>query len=356
MPYGLVLDDKQLAASPLPASRGPLTEALFDLLERDASRARVWLPQLSDADDDPLFGDDSALALYCLYELHYRGFDGVDVDWEWDPALLTWRQSLERAVVQRLRDEVGPLPSSPAIPDALRDLMSNAEGPSLSSHLLKSGNAEHFREMTIHRSLYQLKEADPHTWAIPRLTGHPKAAAVEIQSDEYGDGVARDMHQNLFGLTMDELGLDPSYHAYLSLIPGWTLATVNAVSLFGLHRRWLGAIVGHLAIFEMSSVEPMSANAAALRSMGFGSDARHFYAVHVVADAHHQHVAAEKLAKGLADQRPELAQDILFGGATVMALETEAARRMIDAWSHGHSSLRSDSSLRGESLAAAGAR
>jgi Iron-containing redox enzyme len=343
MPYGVVLDDKQLAPSGLPPSRGPLTEALFDLLERDPARARVLLPGLADAHDDPLYGDDSALALYCLYELHYRGFDGVDADWEWHGGLLGWRQALEHALVERLHDEVGVLPGSPRIPDALHDLISDAGGPSLSAHLLRSRNAEHFREMTIHRSIYQLKEADPHTWAIPRLSGHPKAAAVEIQADEYGDGNARDMHQNLFGLTMDELGLDPAYHAYLSLVPGWTLASVNAVSMFGLHRRWLGALVGHLAIFEMSSVEPMGKNAAALRAMGFNSDARHFYAVHVVADAHHQHVAADKLARGLADQRPELAHDILFGGATVMALEAEAARRMIDAWELGNSSLRSES-------------
>jgi hypothetical protein len=316
-----------------------LTQALFDLLDRDPQRARVLLPALSEADDDPLFGDDSALALYCLYELHYRGFDSVDVDWEWNAGLIDWRGSLERAFLQRLRDEVGVLPDAPKIPDALHELMAAAEGPSLSAHLLRTGNAEQFREMAIHRSLYQLKEADPHTWAIPRLTGHSKAAAVEIQTDEYGVGVARDMHQNLFGVTMAELGLDPAYHAYLPMIPGWTLAGVNAVSFFGLHRRWLGAVVGHLAMFEMTSVEPMGANAAALRKMGFGADARHFFAVHVVADAHHQNVAADKLAKGLAEQRPELAGDVLFGGATVMTLETEAARRMIDAWEQGRRSL-----------------
>jgi hypothetical protein len=162
---------------------------------------------------------------------------------------------------------------------------------------------------------------------------------VEIQADEYGGGVARDMHQNLFAVTLDELGLDPSYHAYLPVVPGWTLASTNAVTLFGLHRRWLGAAVGHLAIFEMTSVEPMGANAAALRKMGFGPDARHFFAVHVVADAHHQHLAADRLAKGLAEQHPELAQDILFGGASVMSLERLAAERMLEAWRGGRSSL-----------------
>ena len=339
MPYGTVLGDKELAPSSLPSARGPLTEALFDLLDRDPQRARVLLPELSEADDDPLYGDDSALTLYCLYELHYRGFAGVDVEWEWQPDLISWRSSLEEGFIQRLRDEVGSISPEPKIPDALHDLMATASGPSLSAHLLRSGNAEHFREMAIHRSLYQLKEADPHTWAIPRLAGHPKAAAVEIQTDEYGVGVARDMHQNLFGITMSELGLDPAYNAYLPMIPGWTLAGVNAVSFFGLHRRWLGAVVGHLAMFEMTSVEPMGANAAALRKMGFGSDARHFFAVHVVADAHHQHVAADKLAKGLVEQRPELAHDVLFGGATVMTLEVEAARRMIEAWDQGRRSL-----------------
>ncbi len=339
MQYGDVLDDKQLAPSALPPARGPFTEALFDLLVREADRPRLFLPRIEDGDDDPLFGDDSALALYVLYELHYRGFHDIDSTWEWQPDLLAWRRELERAVIGRVREEVGPLPLQPHIPDALHSLMDNADGPSLSHFLQHRGTAGQFREMAKHRSIYQLKEADPHTWAIPRLAGSPKAAAVEIQADEYGDGQTRDMHQNLFGVTMAELGLDPTYHAYLPVVPGWTLAGVNVVSLFGLHRRWLGAIVGHLAMFEMTSVEPMGASAAALRRLGFGADARHFYSVHVVADAHHQHVAADKLARGLVDQRPELAHDVLFGGAAVMALETEAARRMIDLWERDQSSL-----------------
>ncbi|MCZ3389438.1 MAG: iron-containing redox enzyme family protein [Actinomycetia bacterium] len=345
MQYGQVLDDKQLAPSALPPARGPLTNALFDLLTRAADRPRTVLPRIDEGDDDPLFGDDSALALYALYELHYRGFGAVDVTWEWQPDLLSWRRDLEQAVVRRLQDEVGPLPQQPQIPDALHALMDDADGPSLSGFLQERGTADQFREMAMHRSIYQLKEADPHTWTIPRLAGYPKAAAVEIQADEYGDGVARDMHQNLFGLTMTELGLDPSYHAYLPLVPGWTLASVNIVSLFSLHRRWLGAAVGHLALFEMTSVEPMGASAAALRRLGFGADARHFYSVHVVADAHHQHVAADKLAKGLVNQQPELAHDVLFGGAAVMALETEAARRMIELWERDRSSLLGDPAL-----------
>lgn len=42
----------------------------------------------------------------------------------------------------------------------------------------------------MHRSAYQLKEADPHSFALPRVpAGRAKAAFVEIQADEYGGGV-----------------------------------------------------------------------------------------------------------------------------------------------------------------------
>jgi len=129
MQYGAVLDDKQLAPSALPPARGLLTDALFDLLSRDATRPRLVLPRVVDSDDDPLYGDDSALALYALYELHYRGFDGVDVEWEWQPDLLAWRREFERAVLTRLHDEVGSLPERPQIPDALHALMEDAGGP-----------------------------------------------------------------------------------------------------------------------------------------------------------------------------------------------------------------------------------
>src|SRR5205807_8709536 len=135
---------------------------------------------------------------------------------------------------------------------------------------------------------YQLKEADPHTWAIPRLMGGPKSAMVEIQADEYGGGQPGQSHAELFADTMAGLGLDATYGSYLDLLPGTTLATVNLISLFGLHRRWRGALVGHLAVFEMTSVVPMSRYSAALRRLGVDHSARLFYDVHVEADAVHE--------------------------------------------------------------------
>ena len=130
------------------------------------------------------------------------------------------------------------------------------DGPSLSSYVKVSASLDEVREFLVHRSAYQLKEADPHSWAIPRLSGPPKAALIEIQSDEYGGGRAEWIHAELFARAMRALGLDSDYGAYLELIPGITLATVNLMSLFGLHRRWRGAIVGHLALFEMTSSIP----------------------------------------------------------------------------------------------------
>jgi heme oxygenase-like protein len=73
---------------------------------------------------------------------------------------------------------------------------------------------------------------------------------------------------------MRELGLDDTYGAYLAIIPGVMLATVNLASYFGLHRRLRGALVGHLAVFEMTSVEPMGRYSTALRRHGFWSWAR----------------------------------------------------------------------------------
>ena len=126
------------------------------------------------------------------------------------------------------------------------------------------GSLAEMREFAVHRSAYQLKEADPHTWAIPRLEGSTKAALIRIQADEYGYGTTRRMHQQLFVETMRALGLDPTYGAYLDALPGTTLATVNLITLFGLHRRWRGALVGNLAVYEMTSVVPMGRYSSAL--------------------------------------------------------------------------------------------
>ena len=147
------------------------------------------------------------------------------------------------------------------------------------------------------------------------------------------------MHATLFGDTMAAVGLDPAYGAYLDQLPGVTLATVNLVSLFGLHRRWRGALVGHLAVFEMTSVEPMGRYGRALGRLGWGPGSRRFYDVHVEADVGHAVVAARRMAAGLAAQDPLLAPDIVFGAEALMAVEERFTRHLLSSWAAGRSSL-----------------
>jgi hypothetical protein len=290
--------------------------------------------------DHPICGEDSSLALYLCYELHYRGFGGVDDRWEWEPSLLAVRRSLEGAFIDALFDEVGPPVPCADVESYLHALVSSGSGPSLSEYVAVQGSIEQFREFAVHRSAYQLKEADPHSWALPRLQGRPKAALATIQFGEYGDGHQDRIHASLFVDTLSRLGLDPTYGRYIDQIPGVTLSTVNLVSLFGLHRRWRGALVGHLAVFEMASVGPNTRYGNALRRLGFDAVATRFYDTHVTADAIHEIIAATDLAGGLAAAEPGLSGDIAFGARAIMATEGRFSRHLLAAWRGGRCSLR----------------
>jgi hypothetical protein len=122
---------------------------------------------------------------------------------------------------------------------------------------------------------------------------------VEIQYEEYGSGDASSMHSVLFGKTMNALGLDSSCGSYVEVLPGATLATVNLVSMFALHQRWRAALVGHLAVFEMTSVEPMGRYSNALARFGIGPEGRRFYDVHVIVDERYALIARDRMVAGL---------------------------------------------------------
>jgi hypothetical protein len=329
--------------SRLPEPRGSASDFLITCLSRSPAAGPRRVPaSVIAAGSEPLEREDLHLALYVCYELCYRSFDGVDPGWEWSPAVLGLRAELEQALLAELSRDVAPRTDvdPETVGSLLFELAAADDGPSLSRFLEARGTDEHFREFAIHRSAYQLKEADPHTWAIPRLSGAPKAALVEIQADEYGGGRPERMHSRLFAGAMEALGLDSSYGAYLDLLPASTLATVNLMSLFGLHRRWRGAIVGHLAMFEMTSPLPNRRYGNGLRRLGHGTDATEFYDEHVEADSVHENVAAYDLAGGLARQEPELADDIVFGAQALLRLEDRFARHLLDAWGADRSSLR----------------
>ena len=325
----------------LPGARGPLSTAV---LARLTGHAAGGPPDLEV--DDALGDDDLHLALYLCYELHYRGFEGVDDASEWDPMLLALRASMEHAFESALRDAIRVEPvAATDVPAALREV-GEAGDPSVAGFLGREADLWHYEEFLIHRSAYHLKEADPHSWVIPRIAGRAKAALIEIQSDEYGGGDVDWMHAVLFGETMRSLGLDATYGAYLGQIPGVTLATVNLMSLFGLHRRWRGSAMGHLAAFELGSARPNRLYGDGLRRLGYDTDVTRFFDEHVTADSVHDMIATYDLAGSLALQEPELASDIVFGARALGTLDGRWADHVLARWHVGATSLRRGSEPR----------
>jgi hypothetical protein len=326
----------------LPSARGPLSGSLLRALAGPVMHLPRWPSGLVDTATD----DDLQLALYCCYELHYQGLPGVSDDWEWEPSLLELRRALERRFEAELRVAVGRTATGASeVVDRLWQLATSGDGPSLSGWALEHGTLDHARELAVHRSCYQLKEADPHTWAIPRVSGQAKATMVAIQADEYGSGDGSAMHSALFAATMTSLGLDCGYNAYLDRVPGSTLATTNLISLLGLHRRHRGALFGHLAMFEMTSVGPMSCYASWMERLGVDPAGRRFYDVHVEADEVHQQLASHTMIGRLVEAEPDLSDSVLFGALALAHVERRFTERVLDHWTAGTSSLRGTNPL-----------
>jgi hypothetical protein len=348
----LVTDHGNVAGSAVAPNgmlaRGALSDRLITVLRSDpgpcpdlSERAR----ELADGAPDLLTDDDLQLSLYLLYELHYRGLHGVDDRWEWHPDLVATAAAVESALEARLRELAAPLlpetsPAASEVAVALARLAADDTGPSLSTYLSRRGTRSQYGEFVMHRSIYHLREADPHTWAIPRLSGPPKCALVEIQADEYGGGRPEWMHASLYATTMRGLGLRDDYGHFASAVPAVTLAWVNTMTLFGLHRRLRGAAVGHLAAVEMTSSQPNRRYGNGLRRLGFGPDTTRFFDEHIEADAVHEQIAAHDLAGALAVREPDLVDDILFGAAAALATDGLVARHLLAAWEDGRSSMR----------------
>lgn len=333
-------------AASLPFSpRGPVSSAVIRHLCDGVAAAHTALAEEAlAATPDIETDDDLQLALFVLSASAYGSFEALDAELEWDPSLVATRRVIERAFEAALRQRLTlpdlPAPTADAVARALFDLTAADAGPSLSRHLAKKATLDQAHEFLVHRTVYTLREADPHSWAIPRLTGRPKAALVEIQSDEYGGGQPERVHATLFARAVRAAGLSDTYGAYIDDVPAVTLASHNAMSMFGLNRRLLGAIVGHLAAFEMTSSIPNRLYAEGLRRLGFGDEVCAYFDEHVEADAVHEQIAARDLAGALAEDRPDLLPDILFGAAACLSVDGRVGAHMIDAWSRGESSLR----------------
>jgi hypothetical protein len=320
----------------LPVPRGGLSRAVTAALA-DAAAVRAPAPGAVAAADP--YGDDLQLALYVLYELHYRGFAGVGGEREWDSGLLDLRGRLEKRFLGALRRDV---PGGRPVAEVFDALLAAPADPSGSAgHFLQHhGELWQLREYAALRSLYHLKEADPHAWVLPRLSGRAKAAMAAVEYDEFGAGRAEDVHARLFADLMADLGLDPSYGHYLDRAPAEALATVNLMSLFGLHRALRGALVGHFAWLEVTSSPGSRRLAEAMRRAGAGPAAQRFYDEHVEADAVHEQVVRRDVVGGLLADEPALAPDVAFGADATGLLEERLAARLLTAWRRGDPALR----------------
>ncbi|WP_122263546.1 iron-containing redox enzyme family protein [Ornithinimicrobium cerasi] len=340
-----------LPAPPLLAGgRGPLSALTLQVIGagRRGTGAHEELLRLAGAraaDRGPVLEDDDVqLALFLLYGLYYGWLGALGDDLEWDLELLQVRQLFERLHEAELRELAGtvpaPEPTARSVAQALFDLTAADDGPSLARYVARRATTEQALELLALRSIYTLREADAHSWAIPRLTGRAKAALVEIQADEYGSGHPGSMHSVLFATTMRGVGLDDTYPAYLDHAPAVVLASHNTMSLLGLHHRLRGAVVGHLAAFEMTSSIPNRYYRDGFARLGYGEEVTRYFAEHVEADAVHEQIAAHDLAGALAEQDPSLVGDIMFGAASSLAMDALVGRHVLTAWEDGRSSLR----------------
>ncbi|GLP78299.1 hypothetical protein TUM20983_54090 [Mycobacterium antarcticum] len=321
----------------LPTPAGPISARVVDVL----GDAWTSSDDAVDVDGADPYGLDLHLALYTCYELHYRGFDGVSGSWEWNPSLLELRARLERVFLEAVRRDVGDADPDETVTDAMAALsIEPVDGTGLSYHLRDVGTWEQMREHFVHRSLYHLKEADPHAFAIPRLTGTAKSAFVAVQNDEYGAGRGQRMHQQLFADLLEAAELDATYLGYLDHVPADALSVVNLMSLFGLHRDLRGAAVGHFASTEITSPPGSARIVAALERLGAPETCAIFYREHVEADAVHEQVVRRDVVGDLVAREPSLEADVIFGIRARDVVEDRLADHMVASWQAGRSSLR----------------
>lgn len=309
----------------VPKPRGTLSEALLAALVNEGAAPRIERIE-------PSSHEDAQISLWTLYELHYRGFDGVDDLFEWSPELLTARKKLESEFEADLRSRYDGFEFTKPFADSFFEFVAGHDGASVSSYVKRSASRDQVMELLKFRSIYHLKESDPVAWVVPRLPVQPKASLMELQYDEYGGGNATKLHSHLFALGLEASGLDPAYGAYINDAPADVLELNNAMSLFGLHRRFRGAALGHLAAFEATSSLPSRKMSQGLARLGFPAQIVAYYDEHVEADAVHEQLAVRAICEPLIDDDPSLKDDVMFGAFTCLDLEDRFATRILKEW------------------------
>lgn len=278
---------------------------------------------------------DLQLGLYVLNELHYGGWTDVSDSLEWDADVTVLRAALSAAFERRLRR---------ALPDVSADPREEAHrllalgGLSVSRHLRDHGTVDQVRESMILRTPYQSKEADPHTFALPRFDGPTKRVFTEIQSGEYGVGHRRS-HSELFADALEGLGLDPTPNAHIDACSGAALATSNLVTLGAMQRRLRGIVLGQLSLFEMDSVVPNQAMVDCCDRLDVAASVRPFFHIHVMADTEHQQMVEKTFLTEYPTIEPDQIDNVLLGMRAQSMIDYTIAADTVPAWQQGRSAL-----------------
>jgi len=316
----------------LPHARGPISSHVIAALGADDVSAPAPALGAGGVIDDA----DVQLALWVIYELHYRGFDDVPDDREWDLGLIELRRVIERRFESELRattrDLLADVPEKGDIGQQLLDLVAADDSPSLAAFMHRKATRDQLVDYLRERSVQQLKESDAQSFVLPRLDGSAKAALAELQYDEYGGGRPERLHATMYAVSLEGAGLDRTYGAYIDDVSALSLACTNVMTMFGLNRRLRGAAMGHLAAFEASSSVPCRKIAGGLERAGFAPAVAAYFHEHVEADAVHEHVASSDICGAMVAADPSLRADVLFGAAACLHLDGLAGAELLERW------------------------
>ena len=335
----------------LPEPCGTLSAAVARSLTTEGGSRPAPRPSDVRTVDDPLADRDFQLALWMLYELHYRGFEEVPDVLEWDPLLLAARAALEHRFEEAVRALAEPgadpgvlaeltrgaasEPPADVADEVVRRLVDMTRGGAeggAAAYLAEHATAEQFVSYLRQRAVYHLRESDPQSFVLPRIGGPAKVALAELQYDEYGAGRPDRLHQQIFARGLEALGLTTDLTTYVDEAEAETLASVNTMSLFALNRRLRGAALGHLAAFEATSSLPCAKVADGARRLGLPEEVVDYYEEHVEADAVHEQLAIRSICGALVAEDPRLAPDVVMGAAACLAVDGLAADVLVARW------------------------
>ena len=318
-----------------PQPRGPVSAAVREALISESGDEFLRVP-LQEELEDILGDDDLQLALWMLYEQSYRAFEGAH-DHEWDPAAVAVRRRLEQPFEKQLRKATATsvadaVDTSDHIVSQIEHTISQTSGPELARFLHREATRDQMLDFLAQRSIYHLKESDPHSFVLGRVGGPAKVALAELLYDEFGASRPERLHSHLYAVALDAAGLDSGFGAYIERVPASTLAVNNLMSLLGLSHRLRGAALGHLAAFESTSSVPCRRIAAGIERVGLPDATAAYFHEHVEADAAHEQVVLHDICGRFVETEPAQRAEVLFGVAACLYLDGLAAEDLLDAW------------------------